>query len=135
MTAPLDQPEHQPPHEPTGPTVPVEAEPYRESAPTQPESNRPAPGFNNKGKVKSTAVSGVWVGLIATAVFLILLVIFIAQNSRKVSLHFFGWHGQFSLALTILLSAVIGVLLVALPGTVRILQLRRALRKNGPGRG
>jgi uncharacterized integral membrane protein len=132
MTDPLKQP----PHEPIGPTVPVEAEPYREPEPipasTLPESNRPAPGFNDKGKVKSTAVSGVWVGLIATAVFLILLVIFIAQNSRRVSLHFFGWHGQFSLALTILLSAVIGVLLVAVPGTVRILQLRRALRRNGP---
>lgn len=134
MTDPLNHP----PHEPIGPTVPVEAEPYREPesipAARLPEAGRPAPGFNDKGRVKSTAVSGVWVGLIATAVFLILLVVFIAQNSRKVSLHFFGWHGQFSLALTILLSAVIGVLLVAIPGTVRILQLRRALRKNGPAR-
>jgi uncharacterized integral membrane protein len=75
----------------------------------------------------------VWIGLIATALFVILLIIFIAQNSRRVSLHFFGWHGQFSLALTILLSAVLGVLLVAIPGSLRILQLRRALRKNVPG--
>ncbi len=92
----------------------------------------PPPGFDERGRVRSGRVSGAWVGLIATAFFLILLIIFIAQNSRRVTLHFFGWDGRFSLALTILLSAVIGVLLVAIPGSLRILQLRRALRKNGP---
>jgi lipopolysaccharide assembly protein A len=96
-------------------------------------SGAPAPGFNEKGHVRATRVSGVWIGLIATALFVILLIIFIAQNSRRVSLHFFGWHGQFSLALTILLSAVLGILLVAIPGSLRIFQLRRALRKNVPG--
>ncbi|MGX7677768.1 lipopolysaccharide assembly protein LapA domain-containing protein [Jatrophihabitans sp. DSM 45814] len=97
-----------------------------------PIAGEPAPGFDQKGRVRRTRVSGLWIGLIATALFLILLIIFVAQNSRKVSIHFFGWHGQFSLALTILLAAVIGVLLVAIPGSVRILQLRRALRKNVP---
>jgi uncharacterized integral membrane protein len=99
---------------------------------TTTERSTPAPGFDARGRVRATKVTGVWVGLIGTALFLILLVIFVAQNSRRVSLHFFGWHGQFSLALTILLSAVIGLLLVAIPGTVRIVQLRRALRQNGP---
>jgi uncharacterized integral membrane protein len=93
----------------------------------------PAPGFNEKGHVRATKVSGLWIGLIATALFVILLIIFIAQNSRRITLHFFGWHGQFSLALTILLSAVLGILLVAVPGSLRIMQLRRALRKNVPG--
>ncbi|HEX2903562.1 MAG TPA: lipopolysaccharide assembly protein LapA domain-containing protein [Jatrophihabitans sp.] len=95
----------------------------------------PAPGFDSRGRVRNTRTSGVWIGLIATAVFLVLLIVFIAQNSRSVSIHFLGWHGRFSLALTILLSAVIGILLVAIPGTVRILQLRRALRRNAPVRG
>jgi uncharacterized integral membrane protein len=93
----------------------------------------PAPGFNEKGHVRATKVSGLWIGLIATALFVILLIIFIAQNSRRITLHFFGWHGQFSLALTILLSAVLGILLVAIPGSLRIMQLRRSLRKNVPG--
>lgn len=114
--------------------------PVSQSAPapgiSAPGSGRtqPAPGFDEKGKVKKTRVGEAWIGLVATGLFLVLLVVFIAQNSRKVTIHFFGWHGQFSLALTILLSAVIGLLLVAVPGTVRIVQLRRALRKNGPGR-
>jgi uncharacterized integral membrane protein len=122
----------------TGPVVTPGAEPM--AAPAAPvsggrvaDSGAPAPGFNEKGHVQATKVSGVWIGLIATALFVILLIIFIAQNSRRVSLHFFGWHGQFSLALTILLSAVLGILLVAIPGSLRILQLRRALRKNVPG--
>jgi len=98
-----------------------------------PVTGTPAPGFDERGHVRATKVSGVWIGLIATAVFVVLLVIFIAQNSRRVSVHYFGWDGQFSLALTILLAAVVGMLLVAIPGSVRILQLRRSLRKNVPG--
>lgn len=127
MTDPVNRPaEYPPPGADVSPAPPVERTPG-------PTSHPPAPGFTDKGHVKNTRTSGVWIGLIGTAVFLILLIVFIAQNSRKVSIHFFGWHGQFSLALTILLSAVIGVLLIAIPGTVRILQLRRALRKNRPG--
>jgi uncharacterized integral membrane protein len=129
MSYPSGEPAQYPSQEPG---VPVDPAP--QDLP-QPEPVSPAPGFDEKGRVKNSRVSGVWIGLIGTALFLILLIVFVAQNSRRVSIHFFGWHGQFSLALTILLSAVIGVLLVALPGTVRILQLRSALRKNGPGRG
>ncbi len=101
-------------------------------APGSTGAARPAPGFNEKGHVRATKVSGVWIGLIATALFVILLIIFIAQNSRRVTINFFGWEGQFSLALAILLAAVLGVLLVAIPGSLRIMQLRRALRKNVP---
>lgn len=96
-------------------------------------SGHPAPGFNEKGHVRATKTSGVWIGLIATALFIILLIIFIAQNSRRVTLNYFGWEGQFSLALALLLAAVLGMLLVAIPGSLRIMQLRRALRQNVPG--
>jgi uncharacterized integral membrane protein len=106
--------------------------PSEDSTGTTIPPTHPAPGFDHKGRVRSTRSSGLWIGLIGTAVFVILLVIFIAQNSRNATLHFFGWSGQFSLALTILLSAVIGILVVAIPGSIRILQLRRALRKNVP---
>jgi lipopolysaccharide assembly protein A len=97
------------------------------------QAGHPAPGFNEKGHVRATKTSGVWIGLIATALFVILLIIFIAQNSRRVTLNFFGWEGQFSLALALLLAAVLGMLLVAVPGSLRIMQLRRSLRKNVPG--
>jgi uncharacterized integral membrane protein len=149
MTNPVNQPPNLPPS--TSPSsegfaVPAQppiagtaaagtAEPAAPAAASEPATTHPAPGFDDRGHVRPSKVSGVWVGLIGTALFLVLLIIFIAQNSHRVSLHFLGWHGQFSLALTILLSAVIGLLLVAIPGTVRIVQLRTALRKNGPRTG
>jgi uncharacterized integral membrane protein len=74
----------------------------------------------------------VWIGLIAATVFLVVLVIFIAQNLTKVSIHFLGFNGHLSLGLTILISALIGLLIAAVPGSIRILQLRRALRHNTP---
>jgi uncharacterized integral membrane protein len=136
VTNPVDQPAPWSGSEPdTAPSsAPAEADRVDPSRvePSRVEPSRPAPGFDQRGKVRRSRVSGVWVGLIATALFLVLLIIFVAQNSRRVPIHFLGFHGQFSLALAILLSAVLGVLLVSVPGSVRILQLRRALRKNGP---
>jgi uncharacterized integral membrane protein len=146
MTNPVNQPPNLPSStSPSSEGFAVPAQPPAEgmaaagtaepAAAAEPATTHPAPGFDDRGHVRPSKVSGVWVGLIGTALFLVLLVIFIAQNSHRVSLHFLGWHGQFSLALTILLSAVIGLLLVAIPGTVRIVQLRTALRKNGPRTG
>jgi uncharacterized integral membrane protein len=87
-------------------------------------------GVDDRGRVKSSKVSGIWIGLISTALFLILLIIFIAQNSRQITLHLFGWAGHFNLSLTILIAVVLGALLVAVPGSIRIVQLRRSLRAN-----
>jgi hypothetical protein len=58
------------------------------------------------------------------AVALFLLLIFILENSQSVSIGYFGAHGHLPLGVALLLAAVLGVLLVALPGTARILQLR-----------
>jgi uncharacterized integral membrane protein len=95
-------------------------------APTPPSASDGEPAATTP--VAGSRTSAVWIGLIVTALFLLLLIIFIAQNTRQVTIHFFGWQGHFPLALAILLSAVVGALLVAIPGSVRILQLRRAAR-------
>ena len=89
----------------------------------------PPPSPVHHGRVGGTRVSAVWVGLIAAAVFLILLIIFIAQNLTKVSIHFLGFNGHMSLGLTILIAAVIGLLIAAVPGSIRIMQLRRTVRR------
>jgi putative membrane protein len=93
----------------------------------------PTAGLDRRGRVKRTRASELWVGLITAAVLAVLFLIFIAQNSDKVSIHFLGWDGRLSLAVALLLSAVIGALVVAVPGIVRIVQLRRALRRNAKG--
>lgn len=77
--------------------------------------------------MRATRVSALWIGLIVAAVVLIALLIFIAQNSSRVTVHYLGFSGHISLAVALLL-AVGGVLLVAIPGTARIIQLRRALK-------
>lgn len=70
-----------------------------------------------------------WVGLIVGALVLVLLLIFIMQNGQAVEVEFFGFAGRLSLAVAILLGVVAGALLVVVPGTVRILQLRNRVRR------
>jgi uncharacterized integral membrane protein len=72
----------------------------------------------------------VWIALIIAAALLVALVIFIAQNARDVSIHYVGLDGHVPLAVALLIAAVAGMLLVAVPGTARIIQLRRAVKKS-----
>ena len=102
------------------------------STPAEPKEVGPAAGFDSAGHVRRRRVGTVWVGLIAAAVFLILLVVFIAQNQTTVSIRFLGWSGMFPLGLTVLIASIVGVLIAAIPGSVRIVQLRRALKQNTP---
>jgi uncharacterized integral membrane protein len=83
-----------------------------------------------EGHVRRTKTSAIWIGLIAAALVLIALLIFIGENSSSVSVHYLGAKGRVPLAVALLLSAVAGLLIAAIPGTVRILQLRRAIKKN-----
>jgi uncharacterized integral membrane protein len=74
------------------------------------------------------AGSAVWVALIVAAVVFLLL-IFILQNGQRAQLSFLGAHGHLPMGVALLLAAVFGVLLVALPGTARIIQLRMLARR------
>jgi uncharacterized integral membrane protein len=76
-------------------------------------------------------ISGVWVALTLSAVVLVFLLIFIVQNNVDVPIRFLGMAGTLPLGVALLFAAALGVLLVAIPGYGRILQLRRALRKRG----
>jgi uncharacterized integral membrane protein len=101
-------------------------------APTETQQTPRPAGFDDRGKVRRGTISALWVGLVAVAVVLILLIIFIAQNLDRVTIHFLGFSGSLPVGLVALISAVIGVLIAAIPGTVRILQLRKALKANTP---
>ena len=90
----------------------------RTSASTSSTSSSGTPyGFDDKGRVERTKISGVWIGLIAAAVVLILLIIFIAQNLDTVGLHFLGFYGKVSLGLAMLVAAICGLFIAAIPGT------------------
>lgn len=93
--------------------------------PTQPVRTTPAP----TPKVGRSRMGGLWTALILSALVLILLLIFILQNGAPVTISFLGWTGSLPTGVALLLAAVAGLLLVAIPGSARILQLRRAARR------
>jgi lipopolysaccharide assembly protein A len=81
-------------------------------------------------RVRRTRTGGVWVAAALFALILLLLLIFILENGQRVSISYFGAHGHLPLGVALLLAAVIGVLLVVIPGTGRIIQLRITARRH-----
>src|ERR1039457_6551995 len=94
-------------------------------------SQGPAPGqMPAQHVVKRTRIGGVWVASALFAVVLLLLLIFILENGQRVDIGYFGAHGHLPLGVALLLAAVLGVLLVVIPGTGRIIQLRFLARRH-----
>lgn len=83
--------------------------------------------------VPRSRAGGLWVAGVAFALVLLLLLIFVLQNGQRVDVSFLGGHGRLPLGVALLLAAVFGVLLVALPGTARIVQLRMLGRRGDRG--
>jgi uncharacterized integral membrane protein len=109
-------------------TEPV-ALPSGPAAPSVPSASGTAPA------AKRSRTGGLWVGLILSALVLLLLLVFILQNNEPVLISFFALEGVLPSGVALLLAAIAGVLLVAIPGSLRILQLRRAARRGTrPGR-
>ncbi|GGM69071.1 hypothetical protein GCM10012275_44360 [Longimycelium tulufanense] len=110
-------------HEPSKPSPADSATP----------SQRPAAGTTPTrpgARQLRTRAGATWVGIIVFAAVLVLLLIFILQNTQAVEISYFTASGQVSLAVAMLLAAVAGVLLTAIAGSLRIWQLRRDLRRS-----
>lgn len=98
--------------------------------PTAPvRAQRPPPPDVDGPVVPRTRTGGLWTGLVLSAVVLVFLLVFILQNPAPVQIRFLVFAGQLPVGVALLLAAVAGVLLVAIPGALRILQLRRAVRR------
>jgi uncharacterized integral membrane protein len=82
-------------------------------------------------QVKRTRFSGLWIGVTVAAVVLLFLLVFIIQNGQSVKISIFGGSLHLPLGVALLLAAICGVLLLAIPGYGRIIQLRRAIRRTG----
>jgi lipopolysaccharide assembly protein A len=81
------------------------------------------------GRAPRSRTGGLWIGMILSAVVLVFLLIFVVQNTAPALINFLGWTGSLPTGVALLFAAVAGVLLVAIPGSLRILQLRRAARR------
>ncbi len=105
-----------------GPTQPV-------PGPSTPGAATPGSGTPGTAPVRRSRSGGLWVGLILSALVLLFLLVFILQNGAPVQISFFALEGTLPVGVALLLAAIAGILLVAIPGSIRILQLRRAARR------
>jgi uncharacterized integral membrane protein len=89
-----------------------------------PPVSTPEPTASRPHRLPRSRAGGLWVLLVSFAVVLLLLLIFILQNGQRSDVYYLGAHGHLPLGVALLLAAVFGVLLVAAPAVVRIVQLR-----------
>jgi lipopolysaccharide assembly protein A len=106
------------------PSPPIAAPPPSNGATLSPPTAQPP-----RRERLHTRISGMRTGLIVGAAALIVVLIFIIQNTHAVNISFLGAHLHLSLAVALLLAAIAGALLMAAAGTARITQLRLALRR------
>jgi uncharacterized integral membrane protein len=82
-----------------------------------------------KDPLRGSRTSLFWVAVVALGMVLLLLIIFIAQNTRTTTVSFLAWDGNVPVAVALLIAAVAGLFLATLAGALRILQLRRRVRR------
>jgi uncharacterized integral membrane protein len=115
--------------------VPQDQRTNSDPVPATGPAAEPSPGPSATGTapaVRRSRTGGLWVGLILSALVLLLLLVFILQNGEPVQISFFAFQGVLPTGVALLLAAIAGMLLVAIPGSLRILQLRRAARRARP---
>jgi len=97
------------------------------SAPKNTPKKAPPPP---ESAVHRTRAAALWAALALGFLVLIVLLIFIAQNTESAEFAFLGWRWSLPLGVAILFAAVAGGLLTVAVGAVRMFQLRRAAKKN-----
>jgi uncharacterized integral membrane protein len=91
---------------------------------------RPAQAPGESRTPPRTVAGSTWVLACIAVLILIVLVVFIAQNTESVRVSLFGFHGRFPLAVALLAAVAAGCVLTLGLGTTRILQLRRIVRRH-----
>ena len=94
-----------------------------------PKDQPQQPLAGSERPAKRSRLGGIWIMLILGAVILTLLLVFILMNSQHVPVHLYGADISAPLGVALLLAAILGVLLVVVPGAGRIYQLRRATKR------
>jgi uncharacterized integral membrane protein len=89
----------------------------------------PQAGAGAADPLRGSRTSGVWVAVVALVVLLILLAIFVLQNTKNVEVAFLGLEVTAPLSATLLIATAVGALIAVAAGSLRILQLRRRVRR------
>jgi lipopolysaccharide assembly protein A len=120
-SSPLALDEHAPVTPASSPTEADAPQPQPQPQP-QPSLLAPPPDARER-----TRISAVWFGIVVAAAFLVLLLVFILQNTVPVKVSFFTAEGSVPLGVLLLFAAIGGVLVAAVSASLRILQIRRRL--------
>lgn len=96
--------------------------------PAQP-TPEPSPQPAAPVRVRATRTGAAWVALAVAALLAVLLIVFLAQNTRSTEISFLWMTASTPLAVALLIAAVGSVLLTLILGTARIAQLRRLVRR------
>lgn len=108
-----------------------EGAPERRAAAEAPVPGEPATAearADRPGEIPHTRTARAHNALIAGSIVLILLLVFIIENTESVRIAYFGVGFHLPLGVALLLAAIGGALLVGIVGTARIVQLRRRVR-------
>ena len=99
---------------------------------TDPEPTAPpqSPPPKPDDPLRRSRTSGAFLGMVLLGLLLLLLIIFIAQNTQDVQVSFLAWEGTTPLSVALLIAAVAGILITATAGLLRIWQLRRRVKRS-----
>jgi lipopolysaccharide assembly protein A len=88
------------------------------------------PSATGRQEVSRTRTSAAWLGVCTAAVVLVVLIIFMLQNTGRVEVSFLWMQGSLPLAMALLIAGVGAALLTMMVGVARITQLRRRFRRD-----
>lgn len=94
-----------------------------------PPTGQPTRAAPTQATVPRTRTASAWVGICATALGFVVLVVFMLQNTSNTEVTFLWMHGSLPLAVALLIAAVGAALVATTIGAARIAQLRRLIRR------
>lgn len=105
-----------------------------ESPPTvlaQEGTTQPDPAPNPSPAIPSTRAARTWTRLVPAMAVLAVIVVFVFQNLRAARVGFLMFSGTIPLAAALLGAVALGVVATVALGSVRIIQLRKLLHRQG----
>lgn len=102
--------------------------------PATPAPVTPMPAVDEPSKplpprAPRTRISATWFGVCAAVVGLVILIIFMLQNTSSVKVHFLWMEGTLPLALALFIAGVATTIVATTIGAARMAQLRRLVRR------
>ncbi len=82
----------------------------------------------DKDPLRRSRAGGFYVGVIALGIVLVLLIIFIVQNTGPTTVRFLAFEGETPVAVALLIAAAAGLFLAGIAASLRIFQLRRRVK-------